>query len=293
MPGAGSKALFPKSSTIQVESFDLRETLHSGQVFHWQEDGNGGWIGCLGEQPVWLAQPDAGTLLVSAGSEDAAVCYLGLDQPLSAIHETFPEGDAVLAEAMAYSPGLRILRQPVWECLATFITSSLKQVAHIRRISLLIRSRFGVEHTFQGNRLFAYPGPEALADAGEAALRQCGLGYRAKSLALTAGAVASGRVDLNGLENLDDALAREALMELHGVGEKIANCVLLFGCGRYGAFPIDVWMDRILRSKYLSPAQSRKMNARALQAWAEARFGPYAGYAQQYLFHYARNALNK
>ncbi|MCB1089323.1 MAG: 8-oxoguanine DNA glycosylase, partial [Verrucomicrobiae bacterium] len=206
-------------------------------------------------------------------------------------HATFPASDAVLAEAIAWCPGLRLIRQPVWECLATFITSSLKQVAHIRQISLTLRQRYGERLEIAGHRVHAYPTPAALAEAGETALRACGLGYRAVGMARTAEAIASGRADLGELESLDDDAARDWLLQFHGVGEKIANCVLLFGCGRYGAFPIDVWMDRILRERYFGPRKRQKITPRELQTWAERHFGPAAGYAQQYLFHFARKTF--
>lgn len=271
--------------------FSLKDTLKSGQLFHWEPmpfGGVEGFAGCLGEgEPLWIGQDEAGRVLTLPGREEDARRYFGLDQSPSGIAATFPEGDAVLAEAIRYCPGLRIARQPVWECLATFITSSLKQVAHIRGISMTLRQRYGEPHAF-GDRIFhSYPTPASIAEAGEAELRKCALGYRAKSLALAAEAVSSGKVDLGAVEREPDiAAARDALMQLHGVGEKIANCVLLFSCGRFEAFPIDVWMERVLRERY-----RKRIKGRKLQAWAEHRFGTHAGYAQQYLFHFARKTL--
>jgi N-glycosylase/DNA lyase len=219
--------------------------------------------------------------------EERAWRYLGLDHDLKAITATFPAGDAVLERAMAWCPGLRLLRQPYWECLATFITSSLKQVPHIRRISLTLRERFGqpvvspglpVQHT--------YPDPEALAAAGETALRECGLGYRAPFLHRAALALASGSVDPLSVAGLPDADALTALCSLHGVGEKIASCALLFAWERHGMFPIDVWIERALRDLYFPRRKS--ITARSIREFAMKHFGPYRGYAQQFLFHWAR-----
>jgi len=188
---------------------------------------------------------------------------------------------------VAYCPGIRLASQPTWECLATFITSSLKQVAHIRAISLELRRRYGVRHDLGGREFYSYPAPEALAAAGEARLRECALGYRARSLALAAEAVAAGDVDLDAVRGEPDPdVARAELMRLHGVGEKIASCVLLFSCRQWGAFPIDVWMERILRQSY-----RKRVTGRKLHAWALKHFGPCAGYAQQYLFHFARKTF--
>ncbi|MEM6278427.1 MAG: DNA glycosylase [Verrucomicrobiota bacterium] len=281
-------------STVEVPfepPFDLLDTLKSGQLFHWEEcrlEGLDGFAGCIGDfGPCWIAQPEKDKVLTLQGSEETVSRYFGLDQPVSEIHRSFPSNDPVLEKAIAYCPGIRVARQPVWECLATFITSSLKQVVHIRSISMTLRERYGKEHFFAGRTLYAYPTARAIASAGEQELRSCALGYRAKSLALAGEAIASGRIDLKAIESEQDRnAARSALMEFHGVGEKIANCALLFSCGQWGAFPIDVWIERILREQY-----RKRLKGARLQAWAENYFGPNAGYAQQYLFHFARKTL--
>jgi len=265
--------------------------MKSGQLFHWEPFQLGdlnGFAGCIGNAPpAFIAQLDSGEVVTLAQSSDRVSRYFGLDHCLSEIHATFPKNDPVLEMAIAYCPGLRIARQPMWECLATFITSSLKQVIHIRAISMKLRRRFGVAYKFGDRMFYAYPEPAVLAAAGEEALRECALGYRAKSLHLAAHALAQGEVDISGIEDEPDPdIARGELMELHGVGEKIANCALLFGAGRWQAFPIDVWIERILREHY-----RKRLKGAKLQAWASRYFGPNAGYAQQYLFHFARKTL--
>jgi N-glycosylase/DNA lyase len=266
--------------------FSLAATLGSGQVFHWHE-WEGGYAGLIGTEAVYLRQPDPHTLLCSAGMTEKARHYLGLDHDLPAIAATFPAGDAVLERAIAWCPGLRLIRQPHWECLATFITSSLKQVPHIRRISLTLRERFGKAVTAAGlPPQFAYPTPGALAAAGEAALRECGLGYRAPFLHRAAQALANGSMDPHAVAALPDAEALAALCSLHGVGEKIASCALLFAWERHGAFPIDVWIERALRDLYFP--KRRTVTARRIREFAGKHFGPHRGYAQQFLFHWAR-----
>ncbi|MDF1824526.1 MAG: DNA glycosylase [Verrucomicrobiales bacterium] len=271
--------------------FSLADTLKSGQLFHWEEltlSGVPGFAGCIGDSgPCWIGQTSEDCVVTLEGQESVVSRYFGLDQPLAAIHASFPKDDPVLTTAIDYCPGIRVARQPVWECLATFITSSLKQVVHIRSISMTLRRRYGKVHLFAGREFFAYPDPAAIAAAGEENLRKCALGYRAKSLSLAGAAISSGEVDLAEIEEVLAAReAKAALMELHGVGEKIANCTLLFSCGQWGAFPIDVWIERILREHY-----RKRLKGAKLQAWAEDYFGPNAGYAQQYLFHYARKTL--
>jgi N-glycosylase/DNA lyase len=266
--------------------FDLAATLQSGQVFHWHPHEDG-WAGLIGDTPVFISQPSPNQLHCTPGQKKIVSHYLGLDHDLTKLAATFPPNDAPLRQAMGWCPGLRILRQPAWECLATFITSSLKQVPHIRQISLTLRQRFGQPVNAPDlPAQWSYPTPAALAAAGEAALRACGLGYRAPFLHRTADDIASGRFDPAALTSLPDDEARAALCQLHGVGEKIANCALLFGWHRLAAFPVDVWVERVLRQLYF--ADNPEVKSKTLRDFARTHFGPAGGYAQQFLFHHAR-----
>jgi len=266
----------------------LELTLNSGQAFHWKREG-GGWLGAIGEAAVYLEQRD-GELLVNAGAEDAASNYLALDHPLEEIAATFPQ-DPVTQEALSFCRGMRILRQPHWEALATFITSSMKQVAHIAQISHTLRLRFGRPLEWEGRTLHSYPLPKAMAALAEADLRACALGYRAANLLGSAQRVASGEANLEKIAELSDLEAQMALRELPGVGEKVANCALLFGFERLKAFPVDVWIERVIRERYFKKRQ--KVTPATLRAFCAKSFGPYGGYAQQYLFHHARLTWKK
>ncbi len=276
---------------VHAPEFDLRLTLGCGQVFHWQPLGPG-YAGLIGASPAYVEQRGE-TLLVTPGVGDAAVRYFALDHPLGEIYASFPK-DAAMTAALEACRGLRIIRQPLWECLATFITSSLKQVAHIAQISLLLRRRFGqLAGVIGGIELFAYPAPEVLAALSEGDLRACGLGFRAKSLLGAARAVATvgEEAALESIRGLERDAAVEALSRFAGVGVKVANCALLFGYERLDAFPIDVWIERVLRTHYF-PGK-RKLKPARLTAFAETYFGAYGGYAQQYLFHHARTQPRK
>ncbi len=269
---------------IPLESgFDLDLTLDCGQVFHWVRHG-AGYLGTIGERAVYVEQSGGG-LRVTPGAEDEARHYFALDHPLEEIYASFPQ-DPHLGAALALCRGLRIIRQPLWECLATFITSSMKQVAHIAQISHTLRRRFGEKRALMGEMLHAYPSPARLAETGEAALRECALGYRARNLWLAAGMISRGEVNLEAIRALDADAARAELLRLPGVGVKVANCVLLFAYERLRAFPIDVWIERALRGLYF--AKKRRVTAERLRQFCDTYFGPYGGYAQQYLFHHAR-----
>ena len=139
--------------------------------------------------------------------------------------------------------------------------------------------------------MYTFPSPQRIAGAFENQLRECKLGYRAKNLRATAQLVSSGECDLESLSVLPDGDLRNNLCELPGVGVKIANCVMLFAYERLRAFPIDVWIERVLRQRYF-PSR-KKMTAQQLREFSETYFGEHGGYAQQYLFHHARTALRK
>jgi N-glycosylase/DNA lyase len=193
--------------------------------------------------------------------------------------------------ARQFCRGLRIIRQPKWECLATFICSSMKQVAHIRQISLALRRRFGDKRKVDDHTVYTFPAAQRIARVSENDLRKCALGYRAKNLLMTARLVSSGKANLEAWSALSDTDVREKLCALPGVGAKVANCIMLFAYERLRAFPIDVWIERVLKQQYFP--RKKRITAQRLREFSETYFGEQGGYAQQYLFHHARMALRK
>ena len=279
---------------IPVRDYDLAATLDSGQVFRWQRVGNV-WTGVLGRYRLRLTSTAEGIRAIADGPVDDWGFlreFLQTDVDLGAILKTFPD-DEPMRTAVASCRGLRLLRQDPWECLASFILSSTKQIVQIRQIVALLCERFGEPCAFAGpagqpdSRAFAFPTPQRLAAASEADLRACKMGFRAPHLHQAACRIADGHLNLEALRTLDYEAAREQLMTLHGVGKKIADCVLLFGYGFDEAFPIDVWIERALQELYFP---RRRASEKRLHHFAATHFGPHAGYAQQYLFHYMRTS---
>lgn len=268
---------------IAATDFDLAGTLDSGQVFHWEKCGDG-YAGTIGASGVYAEQRQK-RLLFSGATAKVITNYFALDHPLAEICRSFPS-DPAMGAARDFCRGLRIIRQPRWECLATFITSSMKQVAHIRQISRALRTRYGKRQRILDCEVHSFPLPGRIAKLTERDLQACALGYRAKNLLATARLVASGEADLDQWNELSDESLRAHLCELPGVGAKVANCVMLFAYERLRAFPIDVWIERVLKQKYFP--RKRKVTATQLRAFCETYFGEHGGYAQQYLFHHAR-----
>lgn len=278
---------------LPVQHYDLAATLESGQAFRWENMG-AAWRGVVGSHALELQSVPGGLhARASAPVDDWGFLreFLQSEIDLAAILKSFPD-DPPMRAAVAACPGLRLLRQEPWECLASFILSATKQIVQIRQIIALLCERFGepLPPWLDGKPVFAFPTPQRLADCSEAELRACKMGFRAPSLLTAAQRVASGEISLESLRGLDYAAARARLMELRGVGGKIADCVLLFGYGFDAAFPVDVWIERALQELYFP---RRRASEKRLRHFAATHFGPHAGYAQQYLFHYMRTRGNR
>ena len=268
---------------LPVHDYDLAATLDSGQVFRWQPVGEE-WHGILGKHFLRLAQTESGIRAVaSAPVENWGFLrhFLQTEINFVSVLKAFPD-DEPMRNAVTACHGLRLLRQDPWECLASFILSSTKQIVQIRQIVSHLCERFGEPITA---RYFSFPSPQRIAAATEAELRACKMGFRAPSLLAAARQIAEGSFDLEKIRCLDYAAARFELIKLRGVGGKIADCVLLFAYGFDSAFPVDVWVERALQELYFP---RRRATEKRLRHFAATHFGPHAGYAQQYLFHYMR-----
>lgn len=283
---------------LPAKNYDLGATLDSGQVFRWREQ-DGAWFGVIGSHQVRLEQAAGG---ISARTSrpvqhwDWLREFLQTEIDLEKILQAFPP-DQPMNQAVTACRGLRILRQEPWECLASFILSATKQIVQIRQIVAQLCCCFGEHLSLQSPEIspakfpisedlsYAFPSAEKIAGLTEADLRNCKMGFRAPNLLATARQIAEGKLDLHGLHHLPYGEAREELMKLRGVGGKIADCVLLFAYGFDSAFPVDVWVERALQTLYFP---RRRASEKRLLKFAATHFGPHAGYAQQYLFHYMR-----
>ena len=267
---------------VGSERMDLKLTLvDSAQCFHWHSL-DGGYAAVINGGCAYLRQTEEG--LCAEGDMDAGALrrYLDLDRDYAAIageYACIP----MAQRSIALYPGLRVLNQPTWEALIAFILSANNNVARIRKLVEALCRALGPERTCREEKLYGFPTPETLADCGEARLRALGVGYRAPFLIGTARRVAEG-FSLDALARMDYESAHCALLSLPGVGDKVADCVLLFGCGQTSAFPVDVWVERLLRSWFGVDCAGRRQMA----ALARERLGEHAGLLQQFLFHAAR-----
>ncbi|HJW65492.1 MAG TPA: DNA glycosylase [Candidatus Bathyarchaeia archaeon] len=282
--------------------FDLDVTLRCGQVFRWDKRGDW-WYGVVGDHPLKVRQ-SSGLLEFAGVNETFVGRYFSLDHDLQKIGKEVGK-DAHVKAALSEFWGLRIVGQPPWECLVSFICATYKSVAAIRQMLLRLSAKFGEKAVFEGRDFHAFPTAERLAKASLRELEDCGLGYRAKYVLETSKMVCAGDLDFNDLLRMDYLEAKEALCELPGVGSKVADCVLLFSLGKLEAFPVDVWVKRIILkyySEHFPAGFVEKLSCQKgfsdadyerLNGFGREYFGAYAGYAQEYLYHYERLANRK
>jgi N-glycosylase/DNA lyase len=288
LPAEAGTSYTVYAKVFPVRDYDLAATLTSGQAFRWRWRGES-WVGVIGNHWVRLHADD---FSISAACAEPIsdwrwlTNYFQLDLDLSQVLMKFPDDEPMRA-AVTACRGLRLLRQDPWECLASFILSSTKQIVQIQQIIGLICDRFGEPVSAGPNYgpAYAFPSPARLARCTEAELRACKMGFRAPYLLETARLLVGRQFGLARLHNLPVEIARAELMNLPGVGRKIADCVLLFAYGFQSAFPMDVWVMKALRQLYFP---RRKVKMQRLHRFAAEHFGDCAGYAQQYLFHFMR-----
>lgn len=278
-------------------AFDLDFSLCCGQVFRWRKMA-GWWYGVVGDQIIKIRQ--CGDQLEFEGaSEEFVRHYFGLNDNLTQISQLINK-DPIIQQALERFGGLRLVRQEPWACLIGFICSIQKNIPAIEQMLSKMAYKFGEKRVFDGKDFYLFPTVERLANASENGLRECGLGYRAKYVQGTARKICDEKIDLETLKNLSYLDARGVLLDFLGVGLKVADCVLLFSLEKTEAFPVDVWVKRVILKYYsdkFPPELVKKMQSRnsltngeylKIGDFARGYFGKYAGYAQEYLFHYER-----
>jgi N-glycosylase/DNA lyase len=269
------------SVRLKIRHLDLDQTLGCGQAFRWRRADPGTWSGPIGDcvatlrrEGQWLhgdavpGRPDL-RRRVSA--------YLRTGDDIGRVHAGLSE-DPVMARGLEAVQGLRIVKMDEWECLISYVLATFANIPRIAGMIERLATRYG--DPIDG-RTHGFPDSEHLRAASASELRSCGLGYRAEYIASICKAVDRHR--LAEMRRMSDPDLRDALLGLPGVGNKVADCVSLFGFGRLTAFPIDVWVERALARLYgvRGPYDT-------LRDFAEERFGEYAGYAQEYLFYNER-----
>lgn len=272
------------------QDFSLDHTLGCGQVFRWDRDDKGWWYGVVGDKVIRIRQ--TGNRLTFKGASSSWITrYFSLDIDLHAVLASI-DRDPFIHAAIQQCNGLRLIRQPAWECLVSYICSTNSNIPMIRRRIANIAAQYGKEIMFEDKRYFSFPDPSVISCSEGNSITHCKLGYRTPYVMDTACMIS----DFHRWEDTITAQpfeeARRQLIKFPGIGPKAADCILLFAFQKYEAFPVDVWIRRIMHHNYIknlntaSALSTREYDS--IRLFAKSYFGDYCGYAQEYLYG-ARN----
>jgi len=266
------------------QPFDLDRTLSCGQAFRW-EKAEGWWQGVADGRAIRIRQD--GSLLAFAGADAEFVRnYFRLDQDLPAILSSI-DRDPAIGAAIRECRGLRLVRQQPWECLISYLCATNTNIPAVKRRVALMAERYGRPIDGPSGTAYAFPEPETLVEVSCADLWDCKLGYRTDYVREAAAFVAEHPDWAEQVAALPFEEARQTLMRFRGIGPKAADCVLLFAFGFFEAFPVDVWIHRIVAEAYLPNLAGRSCTPaeyERIRRFSREHFGEYAGYAQEYLY---------
>lgn len=269
-----------------VRDFDPVHIFECGQCFRWIRQPDNSFTGVARGKVANISYQD-GTLVIKNSSlkdfQDIWFEYLDLGRDYGEI-KALLDKDEHMKKAIEYGYGIRILKQDLWEVLISFIISANNRIPMIMKTVAAMSKLYGDEIQYDGMAYYSFPGADKLFEAGIEELEACRGGFRCKYILNTARMVKNGEVRLEELEGMDTGKAREELMKFPGVGPKVADCVLLYSGTKQDVFPTDVWVKRVMEELYFK----REASFKEIQDFASSYFGDLAGFAQQYLFYYAR-----
>lgn len=273
-----------KIELLNQTDFELAHIFECGQCFRWKKQSDGSYIGVIKNGVVSVAKNDDKIEINSSIDEkDLIYNYFDLNTNYSEIKSILSKNDTNIAEALKYGYGIRILNQDPWEMLISFIISAANNIPRISKTIENISKAYGKKVCFENEEYYLFPTPEELSKASMQDLRELNLGFRDKYVYNATQLVLNGEVDLEKIALLEYKKAKKELTKIPGVGEKVADCILLFSMKRKESFPVDTWIKKVMSELYLDSKDIKKISE-----YAENKFGKYAGIAQQYLFYWRR-----
>ena len=277
------------------QEFELEHIFECGQCFRWNKQKDNSYTGIIG-QNVINVKKEGNTIIFTGvckeNIKDVCIKYFDLDRDYKKIKNKLSKVDENLKKSIEYGNGIRILNQELWETIISFIISANNNIPRIKGIIERICKKYGDKIIFDGNEYFTFPSPQQLSKASIQDLRTLGLGFRDVRVYETTKIINEKKLDLKDLEkekNLEKL--KEKLLQLPGVGPKVADCILLFSeLKKLEVFPIDVWVRRVMNELYIKNVNEAKVTKTEITNLAKEKYGDLAGIAQQYLFYWRRGA---
>ncbi|AAK80653.1 N-glycosylase/DNA lyase [Clostridium acetobutylicum] len=277
-----------KDSVIvrNVENFELKDIFDCGQCFRWHRQENGNYIGIAFEKVVEVQKIGEDVVIYNINEEEFKNVwseYFDLYRDYGEIKKELSR-DPLLKKSVDFGEGIRILRQDPFEILLSFIISANNRIPMIKKCINNISEKAGKKLEYKGKIYYAFPTVDKLHEFTEKDFEECTAGFRAKYLKDTVDRIYNGELNLEYIKSLNDNECHEELKKFMGVGPKVADCIMLFSMQKYSAFPVDTWVKKAMMSLYVAPDVSLKK----IRDFGREKFGSLSGFAQQYLFYYAR-----
>ncbi len=269
----------------EQDSFNIGETLECGQCFRFTKIAENEYVIIAFSKVLHIKQGANETIFYPCTTEEFEniwIDYFDLKRDYHQIKKDLSKNDPILKEAINYAGGIRILNQEIWECLISFIISQNNRIPMIKQVIKNISEKYGNKID---DNYYSFPTFEQLKETNIDELMLCKTGFRAKYILDAVSKISNGNINIESFKDKTTSEVRDLLMTIHGVGPKVSDCVLLFSCKRQEVFPTDVWVKRVMEHFYFN---GNETTVTKIHEFAKNKFGKNAGFAQQYLFHYAR-----
>lgn len=275
-----------------VDCFELDHIFDCGQCFRWNKQEDGSYIGVIGSGVLQVSKNKNNVCfegVIDGDINSIVYNYFDLGTDYNVFKKELSEIDDNMRKSIEFGSGIRILNQDLWEMIISFIISANNNIPRIKGIIDRISKKVGKKVEWRGKEYYLFPTVEEMSELSVADFRELGAGFRDKRLYTSTQMILNGKVSLEFLEKCNDtALIREELLKLDGVGEKVADCIMLFALKRFDSFPIDVWVRRVMNTLYIHNDDETKVSKKDINNTANELFGDIRGIAQQYLFYWAR-----
>ncbi|AKN32741.1 8-oxoguanine DNA glycosylase [Clostridium carboxidivorans P7] len=279
-----------------VKNFEITHIFDCGQCFRWHRQKNGNYIGVAYGKVIEIEKKENDVIIYNTCKEDFDkiwMDYFDLDRDYSEIKNLLGK-DPILSTSVNFGYGIRLLKQEPFEIIVSFITSANNRIPMIKRAIENISSKWGEKLEYKNNTYYTFPTIDKLSSVSLEELESCGVGFRAKYIKDTVSNIyTKGNIenkeydeqyDIKWIKSQEAEKCHKELQKFMGIGPKVADCIMLFSMEKYSAFPVDVWVKRAMQHFYLAPDVSLKK----IREFGINKFANLAGFAQQYLFYYAR-----